>query len=789
MSILGLICVLLALVATLLFVLFLFQRRDLRAVSQLSLTVQRALSGERLPQRIETELEPLDVQAIGVSVNQLLQRAARTASREKAGPRLFTELGERIHEAVLVHREVILYANSQFASFVGVDRVNLIDRKLSDLVAPEYAELVANNLRRRLAGAHGAERFEVEMVGLQGQVSLLELTTAPIEFEGQPALLVTGVEVIPTRKLRAIASGKIEEKEAAARAALVAPPLPPPPVAAPPLQLFALQSLAEAIVTTDLEGRLAWLNPAAEKLLGVSRAQATGRPLEDVVGLVDQNDRKLIADPVRDAVRGGNGNPHAFARRAVMLGKASGEERAIEIAASPLHVDEKLAGAVVLLHDVTELRGLHRQMSYQAAHDALTGLVNRREFERRLEEAAEGARRGEATHMLCYLDLDRFKIVNDSSGHLAGDSMLREVAKLLRDAVRDSDTVARIGGDEFGMLLTGCPLEKARQIADDVCRSVAAYRFVWQDRVFNIGVSIGLIEIGREAGSVEQLLAAADSACYVAKKEGAGRVSVYSARDEALARNSGEIEWLQKLQGAIKEERFALYYQPIVAAYGSDAEGPSMEVLLRMLDESGHEIPPADFVQAAERYRLMASVDRWVVQTTLSALSRNAFQLARDRSVAINISGQTLGDPQFLEFVVECLDRTGVSPDQVCFEIAESAVIGNLEHARRFVGVLHGMGCKFTIDDFGSGVGSFSSLKTLELDYLKLDGSFIRNLARDSVSQTMVTAMIKLARTLNFKIIAEQVEDSAALDAARKMGVDYVQGFVIARPARLATAA
>ena len=789
MSILGLICVLLALVATLLFVLFLFQRRDLRAVSQLSLTVQRAISGERLPQRIELAQQfegQLDVQAIGVSVNQLLLRAARSGAQTKSGPKLFTELGERIHEAVLVHRDVILYANSQFASFVGVDRVNLIDRKLADLVAPEYAELVAENLRRRLAGSHGADRFEVEMVGLQGQVSLLELTTAPIEFEGQAALLVTGVEVIPTKKLRALASGKIDEKEAAARAAMVAPPLPPPP---PPLQVSAMQSLGEAIVATDLEGRLTYLNPAAEKLLGVSRVQAVGRLLEEVVGLMDENDRKLLADPVREAVGGGNGNPHNFSRRAVLLGKAPGEERAIELAASPLRVDNELVGAVVLMHDVTELRGLHRQMSYQATHDALTGLVNRREFERRLEEAADVARRGEATHMLCYLDLDRFKIVNDSSGHLAGDSMLREVAKLLRDAVRDSDTVSRLGGDEFAMLLVGCPLDKARQIADDVVRAVAAYSFVWHDRVFNIGVSVGLIEIGREAGSVEQLLAAADSACYVAKKEGAGRVSVYSARDEQLARNNGDIEWLQKLQGAIKDERFTLYYQPIVAAFGPETEGPSMEVLLRMLDETGQEIQPGEFVAAAERFRLMASVDRWVVQTTLTALSRNAFQLAHDRSVAMNISGQTLGDPQFLEFVVECLDSTGVAPEQVCFEISESAVVNNLEHARRFVGVLHGMGCKFTIDDFGSGVGSFSSLKNLELDYLKLDGSFMRHLAHDSVSQTMVTAMIKLARTLNFKIIAEQVEDAAALEAARKMGVDYVQGFVIARPARLAIAA
>jgi diguanylate cyclase (GGDEF)-like protein/PAS domain S-box-containing protein len=790
MSILALICVLLALVATLLLVLFLYQRRDLRAVSQLSLTVQRAISGERLPSRIELEHQfegQLDVQAIGVSVNQLLSRAARTSGREKSGPKLFTELGERIHEAVLVHRDVILYANSQFASFVGVDRVDLIDRKLADLVAPEYAELVAENLRRRLAGAHGAERFEVEMVGLQGQVSLLELTTAPIEFESQQALLVTGVEVIPTKKLRALASGRIDEKEAAARAAMVAPPLPSPP---PPLQVFALQSLAEAIVATDLGGHLTYLNPAAEKLLGVGHGQALGRRIEEIVGLVDQNDRKLLADPVGEALGGANGSPHNLSRRAVLLGKSSGEERAIELAASPIrdHTGE-VSGAVVLLHDVTELRGLHRQMSYQATHDALTGLVNRREFELRIEEAAEIARRGEATHMLCYLDLDRFKIVNDSSGHLAGDSMLREVAKLLRDAVRDSDTVARLGGDEFGMLLVGCPLDKARQIADDVCRSVAQYQFVWHDRVFNIGVSIGLIEIGREAGTVEQLLAAADSACYVAKKEGAGGVSVYSARDAALARNGGELEWLQKLQGAIKDERFTLYYQPIVAAFGADTEGPSMEVLLRMLDETGQEIQPGDFVPSAERFRLMASVDRWVVQTTLRSLAGNTFQLARDRSVAMNISAQTLGDPQFLEFVVELLDATGVAAEQVCFEISESALIGNPEHARRFVGVLHGMGCKFTIDDFGSGVGSFSSLKNLELDYLKLDGSFMRNLGRDSVNQTMVTAMIKLARTLNFKIIAEQVEDNAALEAARRMGVDYVQGFVIARPAPLATAA
>ncbi len=256
-------------------------------------------------------------------------------------------------------------------------------------------------------------------------------------------------------------------------------------------------------------------------------------------------------------------------------------------------------GAVVLLHDVSELRGLARQMSYQATHDALTGLVNRREFERRLEEAIESGHRGDGQHVLCYLDLDRFKVVNDTSGHLAGDNMLRELAKLLRDAVRDSDTVARLGGDEFGLLLIGCPLEKARQIADDVCRSVGDHRFVWRDKIFNIGVSVGLVEISRESGTLEELLAAADSACYVAKKQGSGKVAVYSARDEALARHSGEIQWLQKLQGALRDNRFQLFHQPIVPAYGAAGGGPAMGVLVRLKDEDGREVPPAEFLRAA----------------------------------------------------------------------------------------------------------------------------------------------------------------------------------------------
>jgi len=367
--------------------------------------------------------------------------------------------------------------------------------------------------------------------------------------------------------------------------------------------------------------------------------------------------------------------------------------------------------------------------------------------------------------------------------------MLREVAKLMRDAVRDSDTVARLGGDEFGVLLFGCPLEKARQIADDLTRAVADFRFVWKDRIYNVGASIGLVEIARDSGTVEEALAAADSACYVAKKQGSGRVAVYSARDEVVARQSGEIQWLQTLQTAIRHNLFHLYWQPIVAAYGDNGRGPMMEVLVRLKDEAGADVPPLEFVRAAERYRLMGLVDRWVVQTTLTALGRGAIKLMGERSLAINISGQTLEDAQFLEFVVDTLDRTGVLPGQVCFEISESAVVANLDHARRFVGVLHGMGCQFALDDFGSNLGSFSNLRNLPMDYLKIDGSFMRNLAGDSVNQAMVAAMIKLARTLNFKVIAEQVEEDSAVETARSMGVDYIQGYAIGRPQPLSLAA
>ena len=300
--------------------------------------------------------------------------------------------------------------------------------------------------------------------------------------------------------------------------------------------------------------------------------------------------------------------------------------------------------------------------------------------------------------------------------------------------------------------------------------------------MFDIGVSVGLVEVGKDSGSAEGVLSAADSACYVAKQQGRGRIHVYSTRDEVLARERGEIQWLQRLQRALKENEFELYVQPIVALAGRTDVGPAAEILLRMRDESGASILPSHFLGSAERYQLMSHIDRWVVQTALTAIAGGAPHLPNGRSCGINLSAQTLGDDDFLEFVVDVLDHTGVDPQKICFEIRESAVVSQLDQAQRFINVLHGIGCRFALDNFGSGIGSFANLKNLSLDYLKIDGVYTHDVENDSVNREMVSAMVKLSRTLDFRVVAEQVEDQASFEALRGLGVDFVQGYVIERP-------
>jgi diguanylate cyclase (GGDEF)-like protein/PAS domain S-box-containing protein len=667
---------------------------------------------------------------------------------------LFLSLSGALAGVVLIHDRSVRFANGPVESLFGVDATALRGRDLVDLVHPEQRDAVKNYVERRLAGEDGEAPPPVQL-DLDEQPRWFELVPFDVPRLGTTLL---GTLVRESR------SHVVEEATRRGRT----------------LARNTLDSIGEGVVTTDLEGKIDYVNGAAEFMLGCGQSAALGARLLELVTLVDEADRKPLGDPVSRCLT--EGSRIDLGRRTLMVSTKTGEEHSIELTAAPIRTEGRaIIGVVLLMHDVSEIRGLARQMSYQASHDALTGLINRREFERRLEDAVGSAHGGGASHVLCYLDLDRFKVVNDSCGHMAGDNLLREVATLIRNQVRDSDSVARVGGDEFGMLLVGCPLKKARQISDDVCAAIRDYRFVWRDRIFNVGVSIGLVEVSHESGSLEDLMGAADSACYVAKQKGRGRVHVYSARDEAVARQRGEILWLQRIQRALKEDRFELFLQPIVSVAGRVDTGPAYEVLLRMRDEEG-AVSPSDFMQAAERYHLMPNVDRWVLQATFAAIGNGALKLPDRRSCTINLSGQTIGDPQFLDFVVDSLDHSGVSASQVCFEVRESAVTTNVSHAARFIAVLHGMGCEFALDDFGSGLGSFANLKSLSMDYLKIDGTIIRGLESDNVNEAMVAAMIKLARTLDIRVVAEHVESEAVFERVRTMGVDFVQGYAVGRP-------
>ncbi|MCH8866448.1 MAG: EAL domain-containing protein [Proteobacteria bacterium] len=697
------------------------------------------------------------------TINRLFDALGEKEEKIQGRDRLFRDFAKTLPEIVIIHDDKIRLANESAASLMGLDSAQLVGRDIADLIKPAYRALFRNTMAKRLAGENVPRRLEIQLINGNEAGLWVEAQSTSIEFHGHPSILTIARDVSHRKSLEVSLSRSKRQAQ------------------------YTLESIAEGIITTDNDGCIDYLNLAAEALIGTNRDDAAGHKIGELFTLVDDADRRPLGDPVERclAIR----RRVNMGRRAVMISTDGEHEHSVEITASPIRgVGTSISGAVVVFHDVSEIRGLTRQMSYQATHDPLTGLINRREFERRLDEAMDSAHSEEAVHMLFYMDLDRFKAVNDSCGHLAGDNMLREVAGLIRDQVRDSDFVGRLGGDEFGALLIGCPIDKARQLATDICNTIADYRFVWKDKIFNIGISVGLVEISHASGTLQDVMSAADSACYVAKRQGKGQVHVYSARDETVARERGEIQWLRRLQTALHEDGFELAIQSIIAMTGGVESGPAVEVLIRLPDGHGRTVDSAEFLRPAERYQLMPQIDRWVINATLTAIASSKIKITRGRSCAINLSGQTLGDESFLDFVVDVLDRSGVPPAAICFEVTESAILSNIQHAQRFIEVLHGIGCEFSLDDFGSGLGSFASLKHLPIDYLKIDGTYTRNLKSDEVNQEMVATMIKLARTMQFRVIAEQVEHQEDFDWLRNSGVDFVQGHFIEAPVPLGSA-
>jgi diguanylate cyclase (GGDEF)-like protein/PAS domain S-box-containing protein len=434
------------------------------------------------------------------------------------------------------------------------------------------------------------------------------------------------------------------------------------------------------------------------------------------------------------------------------------------------------------VEDITEARALSQQLRFQAAHDALTGLVNRREFENRLERALKSAEDGRSQHALCYLDLDQFKIINDTCGHVAGDELLGRLGRVLAQQVRRQDTLARLGGDEFGVLLENCSMHVAERVANALRRGIEDFRFAWDGQVFGIGVSIGVVSIEGRGQTVSSILSAADAACYAAKDRGRNRIHIYREGDVDLARRHGEMRWVTRIQTALEENRFELARQPIVSLSTASGSDTHYELLVRMRDEDGNLVLPEAFLPAAERYNLSVRLDRWVIREAFRLLTLDPDHLERLFLCSINLSGVSLADEDFLIFVTTELASTGLPPDKICFEITETAAIANLPGAMRFIEVLRRIGCRFALDDFGSGLSSFAYLKSLPVDFLKIDGVFVKDIVEDPIDRELVRSINEIGHVMGKRTIAEFVESDEILAVLSGIGVDYAQGFELGKP-------
>ena len=543
----------------------------------------------------------------------------------------------------------------------------------------------------------------------------------------------------------------------------------------------AVDAIPDAILTTDANGNVTFLNRSAEELTGLTRDTARGRPLSEVLPLTNEASGEPLANPVTACLR--RGVP-ANSCEAVLPARPGRDSRALDLTTTPIRgASGAVTGAAVVARDVTHARLLARQLHHQATHDALTGLVNRSEFERRLAHALVSTAEEHAEHVVCFLDLDGFKRVNDSCGHLAGDEVLRQLSDLMRDRMRSRDTLARLGGDEFGMLLEHCRLPRAERIADEIRKAIGDYRFTFGAETYVLTASIGIVPIRAGIRRPNDVFRAADAACYLAKRRGGNRTQVSTAPSRASG-GARDDEWSRRVSLAVKENRFRLYAQPVVPLDHSHARAPRLELLLRLDEGDGEPLCPRAFPPAARRQGLMPNVDRWVVREAIQRLAD--WQLKPPGlahvTVAINLDDETVAAGEVLALVREELARTGVPPHAVCFEISESAVVAYPARSVSFFHDLRAAGCQTTLEQCGSGMAAFTLLRRLQPDYLKIAGHIVRGLARDPVHRALATALNEVGHALGLKTIGVQVDSPAALECLRRIGVDYGQGFGIGRP-------
>jgi len=543
---------------------------------------------------------------------------------------------------------------------------------------------------------------------------------------------------------------------------------------------ITLYSIGDGAITTDSKGNIEHINNMASTVTGYSMKESIGKPLFEIFKLAHQKNLEYSTTLWQKVITQGE---VSISESDSWLINSQGDEVAIEFSLAPIFNAEKaISGAILIFKDVSELRFLATQIAHQAQHDELTGLLNRREFENKLSEAlAEVRRSPDLGYWLAYIDLDQFKVVNDTCGHLAGDELLKQLSADIQQVIREVDYFSRLGGDEFTIILKDCRYELANNIIERVRKGISDFRFYWEDKCFSVSASIGLIEITNDAGNMYDLMSKVDAACYLAKDEGRNRIHLVQPHDKAAIKQQGEMDWVHRIRHALDHKLFILYYQ-MIQPFNNEQTEFHAEILVRLLDDQGNIIPPNAFIPAAERYNLMTEIDSWVVVNTFQFITANGFS---NQIVSINLSAQSLCTPEFGDFLMQAIEKHQIPPESVCFEITETAAIANLTLAKGFISRFRKIGCKFSLDDFGSGLSSFGYLKNLTVDYLKIDGSFVKNINNDKIDLAMVNAINQVGHTMGIKTIAEYVENKEIEITLKALGVDYAQGYSIAKPKSL----
>jgi len=548
-----------------------------------------------------------------------------------------------------------------------------------------------------------------------------------------------------------------------------------------------LMSLADAVITTNTQGVIEYMNPVAERLTGWKSVEACGRGIEDIFILLNESTDKRISSPIVECIQRGVVKE---SDADISLMNRNKDITAIDYSVAPMYGQNSMVlGAVVVFQDVGSSRMMSKLLTYQATHDDLTGLYNRREFERRMSRIIERIFSISDRYVLLYMDLDQFKVVNDTCGHVAGDLVLRQIAELIKPIIKKKEIFARLGGDEFGILLEGCTHSEALQVAEKILEAVRKYRFQWTGKVFEIGVSIGIVEIDSDMQSISNIMGYADAACYLAKDMGGNHIQIYKTDDDDYKLRKDQMKWVQRITQAFADNRFVLYAQKIVSLKDASDE-EHYEILMRMLDDEGNIIVPQEYIVAAERYRSMKDIDRWVVRNAFICINRYVQKMIENHSIpvrrfAINLSGQSISSNSALKYVKEQLLEFPLIQEYIIFEITETAAISNLTSAQRFIDEFKGMGVKFSLDDFGTGVSSFNYLKNLSVDYLKIDGGFVREMLSDVVDYAMVKSIAHIGHVMGIKTIAEHAESKEVCEKLKALDVDYAQGFVLHKPEAL----